>query len=76
MYVVDQRAAAKLTTSIEQNRCPRPFIGIRVLTADDFLLILKQKFLISSGLDRCCRYLEAILGSTTASIEANVVDER
>lgn len=76
MYVVDQRAAAKLTTSIEQNRCPRPLIGVRVLTANDFLLILKQRSSISSGLDRFCRYLEAILGSTTAAIETNVVDER
>jgi len=40
VFVVDERPAAELSSSVEERGDPRPFARVRVLTTDDALLIL------------------------------------
>lgn len=41
MDVVDQRSAAELPAAVEQGGDPGPFVHVRIVTADDPLLVLE-----------------------------------
>lgn len=75
MFVVDQRATAKLTAVIKHDGCPWPLIRVCILTANNSFLILEISNCKHLNKSQLKPYLESIFSSATSAIEIDITDD-